>query len=121
MSESDSSSPASLLMGCKAFFFCIPFMIAGTFIIMIRESQCLKRHCSLANEEEPLGALELARPSQIQSSFMALWQRFRKESCTVHALEQNSDPQADLSDDLLMSIAVLALPLRPLNRPAETS
>ena len=43
MGESDSSCPAFLLMECKGFFFSIPFIIAGTFMMMIlRKSQWLK-------------------------------------------------------------------------------
>lgn len=112
MGESDSTCSAVLLMGTKAFAFSIPFIIAGTFITTAKSSQFLKRYCSLANEEEPLGAVGIKRLSHIQSSFTAFWQWPRKESRTVHTSDRNSEQQADLSDDLAMSIGVLALTLR---------
>ena len=102
-------------MGCKAFFFSIPFIIAGTCIITIRDSRFLKRYYSLANEEEPLGVVGIDRLLQIQSSFTA----FGKGSRTVHTSEQSSEQQADLSDGLSVSIGVLALILRPFSRPTE--
>ena len=51
--------------------------------------------------------------------FMALWQRLRKESCTVHTSEQISEQQADLSDDFVMGIRVLALKLGHFSRPTK--
>ena len=117
ISESDSSCPALSLTGCKAFFFGLPFVIAGTFIMMVRKLHCLKRYCSLANEEEQVGAFGLGCLLQIQSSLTAFWQRLRKKSRVVHTSERNSGQQADLCGDLAVSIGVLALILRLFSRP----
>ena len=117
MSESDSSCPALSLTGCKAFFFALPFIIAGTFIMMIRKSQCLKRYCSLANEEEQVGAVGLGCLLQIQSSFTAFWQRSRKRSRVVHTSEQNSEQLADLCDDLAAKHWCPYLHIETFSRP----
>ena len=96
MGESDSSCPASLLMRRKAFFFSIPFIIAGTFIIVAKVITVSKAVLQSGKRRRTAPSLwTRASFAQIRSSFTGLWQRLSRGSCTLHNSEQNSDQQAD--------------------------